>query len=144
MTPRTRGYTLVEVLVAGAILLTGLLPVLHLVTTGSTQAVKARDRAVAMFLAASVAEERRLTPAVARTDLPPTAAGLVPHLKELVDAQKASDPTYDGAALDRTLANYTVSATVTGVPPLPLRVVVEWRESGEPRQHVLDGTLGGP
>ena len=142
MTRHPRAYTLVEVIVAGAILMAGLVPIIHLITTSSTQAAKARDRAVALFIATGVAEERRFAPPP-RSNLAPTPAGQVPHLRELVDAQRI-EPGFDATGLDRTLANYTVSATVTGLAPTPVRVVVEWRESGELRRHVVDGTLGVP
>ena len=141
-----KAFTLVEVMVAGAILLAGLVPLIALVTTGSTQAVKARDRALAGHLATAVIEEQWARPA--RADVPPTAAGALAMFVPLIDAHK-NDPARplapaDAAALDRVLANFTVRLTVGGPAPAPVRVSVDWQESGEPRQLVRDSVLGVP
>lgn len=139
----TRAYTLVEVMVAGAILLAALVPVLSLITTGSTQAVKARDRALANHLATAVFEELMARPAGARANLPATPVATLSWLRPLVDRQKLDRPA-DAPVLDATLASFQVQATVGGPPPTPVRVTVTWRESGEPRSLVRDGALGVP
>lgn len=143
MKRRTRAYTLVEVMVAGAILLAALVPLVSLITTGSTQAVKARDRALASHLATAVIEELAARPAGNRADLAPTPVATLAWLRPLIDRQKADRPA-DAALLDATLATFQVQATVGGPPPTPLRVTVTWRESGEPRSLVRDGALGVP
>ena len=139
-----RGYTLVEVLVAGAILVTGLVPILTLLTTGSSQVVKARDRTTAMALAGAVAEEMRMRRPLDQVSLPATAAAQVPYLKPLVDAYEAAHPEY-AAGLDQSLANFSVSATIDHANlATPLHVEVTWSEAGQPKSYGLDGTLGGP
>ena len=65
-----RAYTLVEVMVAGGILLAALVPLLSLIQTGSTQAVKARDRAVAAHLATAVFEDLAARPVPAEEPTP--------------------------------------------------------------------------
>ena len=141
-----RAYTLVEVLVASAILVTGLVPVLSLMTTSSTQTVKARDRTTAVVLAAAVAEEMRMRRPLARADvLPAKPINQLTYLQPLVDAYKATQPGDVQAALDRNLSNFQVSVQVAGPnPATPLHVEITWTEAGQPRNYVLEGTLGGP
>lgn len=137
-----RGYTLVEVLVAGAILVTGLLPILSLLSSSSTEAVKAREKTVAMGLATSVAEELRMRRELDRVTLPPTPPDAIPHLAPILQAYANEHPEF-AAGVQKNLGHFRAGVTVPANPQ-PMQVVVTWTEAGVQRRHELEAVRGSP
>jgi prepilin-type N-terminal cleavage/methylation domain-containing protein len=70
--PTTRGFTLVEVLVATTVLLVGLTGLAGLLTRATVEAVQARRTSQAQFVAASILDRLRME---VRFDAAPTGAG---------------------------------------------------------------------
>lgn len=136
-------YTLVEVLVAGAILVTGLLPILSLLSSSSTEAAKARDKTVAVGLAISVAEELRMRRDLDRATVPPTAPDALAHLSPILQAYATERPEF-AAGVQRNLGHFRAGATVPTNPTLPMQVLVTWTESGVSRRHELEAVRGAP
>jgi Tfp pilus assembly protein PilV len=58
--PHRRALSLLEVLVAGILLLVALIPTVGLMSTSSREVTKSRDRLVAIHLATALSEEMRV------------------------------------------------------------------------------------
>ena len=138
-----RAYTLVEVLVAGGVLVVGLLPILTLLTTSSGEVVKARERAVAMGLAISVAEDLALKRDADRVSQPPAAPTALPQLAPILARYDADHPEY-ASGVDRNLGHFRAGVTVPGNPTLPMQVLVTWSEAGVTQRHELEAVRGTP
>lgn len=145
---RRAAYTLVEVLVAGAILLVGLVPILSLLTSSSTEVVKARDRNAAIGLATSLAEDLRMRRDVDRTSIAPVSPQGLAHLAPILNAYRAklaAGPNPGLAvSLDRNFNNFTCAATVPPAVAVPMRIEITWTEAGVVRRHELEAVRPSP
>jgi Tfp pilus assembly protein PilV len=141
---RKHGLGLVEVLIASLILILAIVPCISLLTTSSSETVKARSRLIAVNLAASMVEEMRQRPPVGRDSYPPVAASDLPQFRDIVQAYRNSHPPATsmskvGQLLDSTACSLSIGQT-QGVPTALSSV--EWYEAGRPKTHTLLGWLG--
>ncbi|MBI3946191.1 MAG: prepilin-type N-terminal cleavage/methylation domain-containing protein [Armatimonadetes bacterium] len=131
---RSRGYSLIEVIVAISVVVVGLLGVFHLMTTNLLTNMDARNRAVATHFAERQLEAARSVPFALVTS---QAAAASPDLADLGPS----------ATWERTVTPVGGSTTMSGVA-----ITVRWLHQGHPQALTLttlinrDGinAIGGP
>lgn len=134
-------FTLLEVLMAGVILVITLIPILSLTTASSAGVIKTRDRTLAVELASSVLEWVRSLPPLQRRSFPAKRITELPSLVPLLERYRAEKPE-DHRKLQGRLETFLCEVRLDGpVESGRASVCLTWTEAGDPQSYVLEGVL---